>query len=426
MPTNKRWAALVRPAGKALLLVAIVCFGAAGCGESGTPAHTGSGGSGGQAGGHTGSGGQTGQGGSSAVGTGGRVTGGAPGSGGSAGDGSGGATSIGTGGKGGASTGGSGAGGTPSTGGGSGSGGGGAIGTGGNTPSTGGAPTGSATGGSATGGSATGSSPQGGTRDGGQGGSGGSDSGADASVDRATDSPAILPDGGDEFAPCPSDGTACKIMPLGDSITDGVGSSGGGYRVELFKQSLTNNQSVTFVGRNLNGPTSVTVSGQTKPFPRNHEGYSGYTIDTGGGRTGISTLVDAGISASVPHIVLLMIGTNDVNISLDLTNAPTRLGALLDRIAKDAPKALIVVAKLVPTTNDTTNTRVRTYNDAIPGLVQTRAAAGKHIVMVDMYTAFTSNTSYKTALMNDELHPKDAGYAVMAQTWYAALKSYLR
>jgi lysophospholipase L1-like esterase len=58
--------------------------------------------------------------------------------------------------------------------------------------------------------------------------------------------------------------------------------------------------------------------------------------------------------------------------------------------------------------------------------VKTRAAAGKHIVMVDTYTAFTSNSSYKTALMNDELHPKDAGYAVIAQTWHAAIKSYLR
>jgi lysophospholipase L1-like esterase len=212
-------------------------------------------------------------------------------------------------------------------------------------------------------------------------------------------------------------------MPLGDSITDGVGSSGGGYRPELFRMTITNGQNVTFVGRQLNGPANVTVNGQTKTFPKNHEGYSGYTIDNGGGRTGISTLVDAAMTAGKPNIVLLMIGTNDVDISLDLTNAPTRLGALLDRITKDVPDALVVVAKMVPTKNDTTNTRVRTYNDAIPGLVQARA--GKHIVMVDMYAAFTANTSYKTALMNDDLHPKDAGYAVMAQTWYAAIKGYL-
>ena len=412
-----------------LLLTAVAWFGLAGCGDSGGSARTGSGGqgsggkigsggttgsggatgSGGQSsqGGQTGSGGQSGQGGST-IGTGGTGSGGTTGgTGGSAGSGTGGQPGTG-GGKGGATTGGTGGGGTSSTGG--------LTGTGGGSARTGGA---------GSGGSATGGSSQGGTtKDGGQGGTTG-DSGTDAGVDRAADSMDPPPDGAAAFAPCPSDGTACKIMPLGDSITDGVGSSGGGYRVELFKQSITNSQSITFVGRNVNGPTSVTVSGQTKTFPRNHEGYSGYTIDTGGGRTGISTLVDAGISANLPHIVLLMIGTNDVNISLDLTNAPTRLGALLDRISTDAPKALIVVAKMVPTTNDTTNTRVRTYNDAIPGLVQTRATAGKHIVMVDMYTAFTSNASYKTAIMNDELHPNDAGYVVMAQTWYAAIKSYL-
>jgi hypothetical protein len=32
-------------------------------------------------------------------------------------------------------------------------------------------------------------------------------------------------------------------------------------------------------------------------------------------------------------------------------------------------------------------------------------------VLVDMYAAFTANTNYKTALMNDELHPNDAGYS---------------
>ena len=222
----------------------------------------------------------------------------------------------------------------------------------------------------------------------------------------------------------------CKIMPLGDSITWGVGSSGagGGYRVPLFRLTLTNNQAITFVGHGTandpdapNGPT--TVDGVA--FPRNHEGYSGYTIDTGGGRTGISTILDAAFAANTPHIVLLMIGTNDVNISLDLANAPSRLGGLLDKIITKAPNALVVVARIVPTTTDSTNTRVQTYNNAIPGLVQTRATAGKHIVMVDMYAAFTANANCKTTIMNDDLHPNDSGYMIMAQTWYAAIRSFL-
>jgi lysophospholipase L1-like esterase len=370
-----------------LILVSFVvmsCSPAPEPGTGGTSGTSGGAGTTGTAGAAGGSSGTSGSAGTSAGGTsGGAGTGGDAGAGGAAG---GGGAAGSTGGRGGT--------------------GGGAAGTGGANGGRGGSTGGAGgTGGAAGQGGAAGR--------GGTGGTGGTvtDGGVDR-VDTGSD--------GGGFNPCPATGN-CIIMPLGDSITDGVGSSGGGYRVPLFSTTVTNMQAITFVGRNTNGPT--TVAGRT--FPRNHEGYSGYTIDPGGGRSGISPLVDGAISMFHPHIVLLMIGTNDVNISLDLANAPTRLGALLDRITTDAPNALLVVARLTPTTNDTTNGRVRTYNNAIPGVVQSRVTAGKHIVLVDMYAAFTANMNYKTALMNDELHPNDAGYMVMAQTWYAAIGSYL-
>ena len=122
-----------------------------------------------------------------------------------------------------------------------------------------------------------------------------------------------------------------------------------------------------------------------------------------------------------PHIILLMIGTNDVNGNVDLPNAPTRLGNLIDRITTAAPTTLLVVAQIVPTTNDGTNTRVQAFNAAIPALVQQRAATGKHVVRVDMYTTFTSHADYKTSLMADNLHPSVAGYALLGQTWYATI-----
>jgi lysophospholipase L1-like esterase len=161
-------------------------------------------------------------------------------------------------------------------------------------------------------------------------------------------------------------------------------------------------------------------------FPRGHEGYSGFTIDTGGGHNGISPLVDAAISMFHPHIILLHIGTNDVNGNVDLPNAPTRLGALLDRIINDSPTSLLVVAQIIPTTTDSINTAVRAYNAAIPGLVQQRAATGKHIMLLDMYTVFASRADFKTALMNDPLHPNVAGYAAMGDAWYTAIRGVLR
>ena len=228
------------------------------------------------------------------------------------------------------------------------------------------------------------------------------------------------------FAPCPTDGSACRIMPLGDSITFGIGSSGGGYRVELFRQSLTAQRDITFVGvlapGGQNGPNGPnTVNGQ--PFPRNHEGFSGFTI-SGGGAGSLAAQVDNAIAQTDPNIILLHIGTNDVNGNINLAQAPQRLGALLDQIINDAPDALLVVAQIIPTTNQQTNTRVQAYNAAIPALVQARAAAGKHIELLDLFTPFNSSPNF-ASLMNDALHPNDSGYVVMGQTWFRAIEDVL-
>jgi len=226
------------------------------------------------------------------------------------------------------------------------------------------------------------------------------------------------------FNPCPAASAPCSVMPLGDSITDGVGSSaGGGYRVELFHAAAQAHKALTFVGSasDPNGPDMV----DGKKFPRDHEGHPGYTIDDSASTSGISPLVDQAIATKHPQIILLMIGTNDLDRNIDVSNAPARLGALLDRILTDAPNALLVVAKIVPTMDDGANTGVQTYNDAIAGLVQTRAANGKHIAMVDMFAGITAQATYKTTLMNDYLHPNDAGYVIMGDVWYAAIQSYL-
>jgi lysophospholipase L1-like esterase len=228
------------------------------------------------------------------------------------------------------------------------------------------------------------------------------------------------------YDPCPPAGTPCAIMPLGDSITEGVGSSGGGYRVPLFHLANQKGKSITFVGSQTNGPNSV----DNRPFPQHHEGHQGFTIDNGGGREGISPLVVDSVKGNKPNIVMLMIGTNDVGLSLDLPNAPTRLGNLIDTILATDPSVLLVVAQIVPAKdtrgNADMNRRVREYNASIPNLVKARAGAGKHIVSVDMYGAFTADSNYTNDYMANDLHPNDAGYAVIADTWYGAVGGVLR
>jgi lysophospholipase L1-like esterase len=223
--------------------------------------------------------------------------------------------------------------------------------------------------------------------------------------------------GAGAYNPCPTNGDPCKVLPLGDSITHGYASSDdGGYRSQLFKLIVAANQKVTFTGSLTNGPTQV--SGQT--FPRSHEGHDGWTIDPGYstyGLSGISTLIPSPALNGGPHIILLHIGTNDAGF-MDAANMSTRLEALLDKIAQAAPSALIVLAQTTPL--GYTSAPLTTYDAKIPGIVQSHAAKGQHIVGVDM-----SKMPVPADIASDNVHPNDQGYVYMANIWYAAIKDLL-
>jgi lysophospholipase L1-like esterase len=209
-----------------------------------------------------------------------------------------------------------------------------------------------------------------------------------------------------DYEPCPPAGEACTILPLGDSITFGIGYDGG-YRVELFRKALADGKSITFSGSVSNGPSTV----EGEPFPRSNEGHSGWKIDQ------LRSLIPAPALEEEPHIILLMIGTNDIAQRDDLANAPERLGSLIDLLATNAPDALIVVATIVPLSFGSSG--VETYNAAVPAVVDARIADGKHVLLVDQFTGFP------VAELGDGVHPNQQGYERMAGVWYAAIASLL-
>jgi lysophospholipase L1-like esterase len=312
----------------------------------------------------------------------------------------------------------------------------------GGTTGAGGAGTGggtSATGGKAAGGVAGngdsvmgGSTESGGKATGGASSAGGSAAGGTSGTGGTT--------GNSAYHPCPTDGTICKIMPFGDSITDGYNQNNdapGGYRVELFKRARADGKNITFVGSGWSGPD--TVDGVA--FPHNHEGHIGWTIYPLGSRQGVSTCLQTGAGClntnSVmleykPDIVLLMIGTNDCIDTKDIVQMPavaTRLGTLIDIIYNQLPNVLIVVAQPIPSRGNASQgddaalpDRLKAYGDAIPDVVKARKDNGKNIMIVDMYTPFNAN---RASLIEDEWHPNLAGYALLGDQWYSILKLLL-
>jgi len=190
-----------------------------------------------------------------------------------------------------------------------------------------------------------------------------------------------------------------RVMPLGDSITDGYNVPGG-YRINLWQQLAAGRYTVDFVGSGFNGPAAL--------GDHDHEGHSGWRIDQ------LDANIVTWLRATTPRTVLLHIGTNDVNQNHDVANAPARLSALIDKIRATAPDVELFVATITPESDPTLQARVRAYNAAIPGIV---AQKGPRVHLVDMFTALS------TADLADGVHPNATGYGKMAVRWFSALQS---
>jgi lysophospholipase L1-like esterase len=191
-----------------------------------------------------------------------------------------------------------------------------------------------------------------------------------------------------------------RIMPLGDSITDGHHAYPGGYRVALRQLLAADGHTVDFVGSLTNGPAELDS--------RNHEGHSGRRIHH------LDAHIRTWLRHSAPHTVLLLIGTNDMNESDDAARAPERLARLIDHIREPRTTGDVFVGTIPPQSDPVQERRVRVYNAALTEVV---AAKGPRVHLVTIHDALT------TADLADDKHPSRAGHEKIARMWHEALRS---
>ncbi|MFI6074502.1 SGNH/GDSL hydrolase family protein [Actinoplanes sp. NPDC051343] len=199
-------------------------------------------------------------------------------------------------------------------------------------------------------------------------------------------------------------GAPIRIMPLGDSITYGVGPAvANGYRTDLYDRLTRAGLNVDFVGGVQSGDGA----------DPDNEGHPGWTIEQ------ISAEVDTWMADARPDVILLHAGTNDMRASATVPTAPAALSALLDRIEADAPQAEVFVAE-VTGAGTTPNRpmwkrRIDAYNARIPAIVD---AKGPNFHLVDQ-------SGIEGIDLTDVVHPNTFGYAKMAWNWYQAMMPVL-
>ncbi len=219
-----------------------------------------------------------------------------------------------------------------------------------------------------------------------------------------------------------------KIMPLGNSITEGytipLPEDRNGYR-KLLKQKLDSaGLTFDFVGSLTNGSFA----------DNQHEGHGGwhakhwhqnYNYD-------LNSHLRSFLEMNPPDIVLLHIGTNDIGEYWDSRNDNTidttvaDVSDLLDTIYTFDPTIKVILAKIInredntdtPTVDE--NAETSAFNIALEVMVNSRIANGDNLALVDMESALTYPDD-----LSDGVHPDSSGYNKMSQVWFDAIQSVL-
>jgi lysophospholipase L1-like esterase len=198
-----------------------------------------------------------------------------------------------------------------------------------------------------------------------------------------------------------SNGAPLRVLALGDSITYGYNDpTGNSYRRDLACLLWTGGNPVSMIGSVKNGDWDNNES----------DSFIYHTVDD---------ILHAGTpeltrDAEKPNIVTLHAGTVNFVLGKNVTDAPERLGNLVDFITNNNPSALLVVSQLIPNTKANVSAYIDWYNGEIVPVVAKRAREGKRVILTSMFGVTTKHVP-------DHSHPDQAGSRVMAQRFYDAI-----
>ena len=196
--------------------------------------------------------------------------------------------------------------------------------------------------------------------------------------------------------------TKLRILPLGDSITAGYGSSDwNGYRERLRTKLVDRGYDVSYVGSLKRGKMQDNVN----------EGHGGWPIDA------IDDLTPR-VGTCQPDVVTLMAGTNNA-VQYRGYDPVARLEKTIRDIFQGSQFVSVVVAGLLPSTIVSEDAIDKQITAAIPSIVNKLQDEGKPI-------AFADTSMFTLGDLSDERHPNDGGYEKLADAFASGIDSLNR
>ena len=212
------------------------------------------------------------------------------------------------------------------------------------------------------------------------------------------------------------------FVAYGDSMTAGEVVSEGVFSVSPRSRPFRVDTTVAYP-TDLNAEMSALYTAQT--ITVTNLGQSGFTTKQ------LLNAMPSLIPTGVYQVFLLMAGANDLPAAEggDTTAIPTAVDNMRQMIVQARNKGLrVFVATIPPEVPDETcfgeeNGGAYAYVDPYNSALKTMIAS-QNAVLVDVNAAFVGRTS--TLIDCDGLHPTPAGYKVIADTFFAAIKQTLQ
>ena len=206
-------------------------------------------------------------------------------------------------------------------------------------------------------------------------------------------------------AGAPQKTTAYRIMPVGDSITEG-GSSFANWRQQLLEKLRAAGYRVEYVGTK----TSPSPLG-----PLAHEGYGGKNAEF------LAKTVGVNFKKCPADIVLLHCGHNH-----DVKEKPVPgIVAAAEKLIGDCravnPKVTILLAQVITSGKLPKYSYIPALNKELAKLAERLDKPGQRVIIVNQAEGFDPTTD----TVADKVHPNLQGAKKMADTWFAALEKVL-
>lgn len=207
-------------------------------------------------------------------------------------------------------------------------------------------------------------------------------------------------------ASCGNSGGALRIMPLGDSITEGE-SGHNTYRRVLWQRLRGAGCNVDFVGTKYGVSSGYRNSPAKSPpnndFDLDHEGHWDYQVNE------LLPFVASSVAAAQPDIALIHVGTNDVLAGQSASSIAGEITALINTLRGGKSDVYIVLAKIIPAASNTAGTAA--LNRQIDGIAARLTSANSPVVVVDQASGYSTADNY------DGVHPAPSGESKLGNRW---------